>query len=487
MKRTSPYLLFLFIVAFILAGCAVPSTLTARSQSSQAATPSVASAATSSAAASSSEAARTVTVTVTRDATSSVAATTSSSANPAQVDSRVSTATSSTASGAATAPSAEVSAAIKQVITRANAEQQQAFANHDATLMRDTATTSYYNELVQTNRDMTNGGVSAISLVKLEWGPVSLTGNGGAQATTFETWATSYVDGTSNQSRDRNVYTLVQESGAWKIQADAHPDSGLDQLPPGTSPSVTSPGGPGSSPLPTPRISPTGVGQSRNWSGYAATGGTFTSVTGTWTVPSASATGNPGADATWVGIGGVQSRDLIQAGTENTVGAGQQVQTDAWVERLPQTSHPVSLPVKPGDSITVTISQQSAGTWLIAFKNNTTGQTYQTTEQYDSSMSSAEWVEEAPSGGRRVVPLDDFGSVHFAAGSATKDGKSVTIAQSGATPITMIDGTGTPLATPSKLTASGGFDVTQSAPSTAPGISPTVPRFRIAPGGAFGY
>lgn len=485
MKRNSPYLLFLFIFAFILAGCAVPSTLTSRSQPPQAATTSVAPAATSSAeAASSSEVARTVTVTVTREASSSIASTTSSSANPTRVDSRVSTATSSAAT---TAPSAEVAAAIKQVITRANDEQQQAFATHDATVMRDTATTSYYNELVQTNRDMTNGGVSAIKLVKLEWGPVSLTGNGGAQATTFETWSTSYVDGTSDQSRDRNVYTLVQEGGVWKIQADAHPDSGLNQPPPGTSPSVTSPGGPGSSPLPTPRISSTGVGQSRNWSGYAATGGTFTSVSGTWTVPSASATGNPGADATWVGIGGVQSRDLIQAGTENTVGISQQVQTDAWIERLPQTSHPISLPVKPGDSVTVTISQQSAGNWLIAFKNNTTGQSYQTTEQYDSSMSSAEWVEEAPSGGRRVVPLDEFGSVHFAAGTATKDGQSVTIAQSGAKPITMIDGTGTPLATPSKLSNTGGFDVTQAAPSSAPQTVPTVPRFRVAPGGAFGY
>ena len=41
--------------------------------------------------------------------------------------------------------------------------------------------------------------------------------------------------------------------------------------------------------------------------------------------------------------------------------------------------------------------------------------TYQTTLHYASSLSSAEWIEEAPSSGRRIIPIDDFGTVQFTA------------------------------------------------------------------------
>ena len=53
---------------------------------------------------------------------------------------------------------------------------------------------------------------------------------------------------------------------------------------------------------------------SGNWAGYVATGSSITSVTGSWTVPSAG-TVPPGLSATWVGIGGYKTSDLIQAGT----------------------------------------------------------------------------------------------------------------------------------------------------------------------------
>jgi hypothetical protein len=212
--------------------------------------------------------------------------------------------------------------------------------------------------------------------------------------------------------------------------------------------------------------------QSRNWSGYSADGGTFTAVAGSWIVPRVSAPGsNPtsgtssgiAGDATWVGIGGVQSRDLIQAGTEATVvGPGRAVY-DAWIEQLPQASHPMPLVVSPGDSVTFSIARQTPGEWTVAAKNNTTGQSYQTQVSYDSSLSSAEWVEEAPSGGRRQIPLDDFGMVQFSGGSAVKNGTTVTIAQAGARPITMIDRGGKAVATPSSLGGDGGsFSVSRA-------------------------
>ena len=105
-------------------------------------------------------------------------------------------------------------------------------------------------------------------------------------------------------------------------------------------------------------------------------------------------------------------------------------QYEAWIEMLPRASRQVPLAVHPGDSVTVSISEQSADNWLVAFQNNTTGQNYQENVQYASSHSSAEWVEEAPSGGRAgILPLSDFGSINFWNGSAVKNGQTVSIAE----------------------------------------------------------
>ena len=195
--------------------------------------------------------------------------------------------------------------------------------------------------------------------------------------------------------------------------------------------------------MPSPAL-PDDQNTSHNWSGYAATGGSYTSVTGTWTVPQFSADSSTfGIDAAWVGIGGVRSRDLIQAGTQQTVSGSGRTQYQAWVETLPRASQPVPLRVHPGDSVTVSIAEQSPDQWSIDFTNNTTGQTYQDTEHYASSHSSAEWVEEAPSSVRGgLLPLSNFGSVQFSAGTAVKDGQTVTIGSSNARAITMIGGTG---------------------------------------------
>jgi hypothetical protein len=375
---------------------------------------------------------------------------------------------SSTDPTTAATPSAAVITAVKAVIQRADDEQQQALAANDPTVMRDTATDDYYDELVSTNEDLANNGVTAIALLALDWGPIVQQSPTSVQVTAFETWSTTYADGTidQGQGRERNVYTLVQDGGSWKIQSDDHPDTTtvVDQPNPG--------GTSGASPLPAAQ---TGAGQSSNWSGYAATGGTYTAVSGSWTVPQVTAASGSGADATWVGIGGVRTHDLIQAGTEATVTGGR-VRYDAWVEMLPQSAQRVALVVNPGDSISVAITQQADTTWLIAFQNRTIGQDYQVTETYTSSRSSAEWVEEAPSTGQRLVPLDDFGTVQFQAASAVKDGQQLAIAQAGGTAITMIDRSGQILATPSALGGDGAsFSVQRSAVAPA-SPAPTTPR-----------
>ena len=356
--------------------------------------------------------------------------------------------------------------AVKQVIEAANQAQQKAFTTGDTSLMRNNATAAYYEELTQINTELAQGGVIGFTLVRIEWGDVTINGTTAA-ATAFETWRTTYSDGSQDQRTDRNDYALVLDSGAWKITADVQPSA--QSVTPG---SGTAPAQPDTSSTTPARISDT----SSNWSGYVANGGTYTSVTGTWIVPQVGAT-TTGADATWVGIGGVSGTDLIQAGTQATVSGGS-VSYDAWIEMLPQSSRTISLNVTAGDSVTVSITEQSSGQWLISMTNNTTKSSYQRTVTYSSSRSSAEWVQEAPSSGRGIIPLDDFGTVRFTGGSAVRDGKTLTLSALGASPVAMINRSGQAIAQPSTLGDDGSsFAVTRtSAPGTVQGGGRTFRR-----------
>ncbi|MGI9149604.1 MAG: G1 family glutamic endopeptidase [Chloroflexota bacterium] len=210
--------------------------------------------------------------------------------------------------------------------------------------------------------------------------------------------------------------------------------------------------------------------ESRNWSGYAATAGGYTAVSGAWSIPDLARNSPPGTDAAWVGIGGVHSEDLIQAGTLRTVLGGGNTRQEAWIELLPQGPVTVPLAVNPGDSIHVSISQQAPESWLVEFNNLTSGRSFQATQRYASSLSSVEWVAEAPSSGRgRSLPLDDFGTLRFDHAAAVQDDQMLNIAQSGARAITMITSGGLHLAEPSDLGTDGSsFSVTRTATPSPP-------------------
>ncbi len=382
----------------------------------------------------------------------------------------VGTAPVAASSGTTAAPQVDPQlAGIQAVIQKANAEQVQAISAQNPSVMADTATPAHYQQLVQLNQNLVAQGVTSIQLTTLSWGPITINGST-ASATSYETWVTTFSDSTTMQSTDTNVYTLVQQNGSWVIQDDQQPTAAT----PATGQPAVTPAQPSAPAGPAPvapvaPVSPSAQGTSHNWSGYAASGGSYTAVTGTWTVPQLAPTGAPGVGATWVGIGGVNSRDLIQAGTQDVSAGNGQSQFQAWIEMLPAASQQVPLAVAPGDSVTVSIAQQSAGTWQIAFKNNTSGQTYQTTVHYTSSLSSAEWIEEAPSGPNGIVPLDNFGSVAFSSASAVQNGQTVDLSQAGAQPITMLNGSGQQLAVPSGIASDGAsFSVARTAASATP-------------------
>ena len=197
------------------------------------------------------------------------------------------------------------------------------------------------------------------------------------------------------------------------------------------------PAPPSNMPLPTAGVDG-GAQDSINWAGYAATGSTFTSVTGVWTVPSAHCPANKSQQAAfWVGIDGYSASDptVQQIGTDSdcTKGKGKRAGGPsyyAWFQMFPSPNFPLpqsSYPVAPGESITASVSAYGPDDLL---RITDIGKWSFSTVQKSSitpSNSSAEWITEAPSSCRgskcTVLPLSDFGSLGF--GGATANGKAV--------------------------------------------------------------
>jgi hypothetical protein len=153
---------------------------------------------------------------------------------------------------------------------------------------------------------------------------------------------------------------------------------------------------------------------SLNWSGYLAAHARFMSITASWTVPAVRSTSDPRATASfWVGLDGHDGRSLQQIGTTSGM-MGAAPHYGAWWEMLPGPSVDVPMTIAPGDSVTASVVADGRGTFLLSLSDNTNGQRF-ATRQVDAaaSLSSAEVVAEAPSSAGGLLPLADFGAVHF--------------------------------------------------------------------------
>ena len=125
-------------------------------------------------------------------------------------------------------------AAVKSAIDSSNKAQATAFNNSDPSVMRQYATDSFYQQLLQTNRDLSTSGVTRTEITSTDYRSVSVDGTT-AKATTYETWRSTYSDGTTDEATARNDYSLVLQGGAWKVDADDQP-SGVAQPAPQTQP-----------------------------------------------------------------------------------------------------------------------------------------------------------------------------------------------------------------------------------------------------------
>jgi hypothetical protein len=199
----------------------------------------------------------------------------------------------------------------------------------------------------------------------------------------------------------------------------------------------------------------TGTGTSINWAGYAVDEGSYSGVSGTFTMPELSYSSTMSSNATWVGIGGRTSDDLIQAGVYEIADANGATY-QAWYELLPDNATSVNLAVHPNDSISIAIVETSTDTWNIVITNNTTKQQFAKTVQYHSSHSSAEWIQERPQVNGAFSLLSGFTPIQFSGATAVQNGQRLALGQMNPQIINLLDtASGAALAVPEPIAANG--------------------------------
>jgi hypothetical protein len=208
-----------------------------------------------------------------------------------------------------------------------------------------------------------------------------------------------------------------------------------------------------------------------NWSGYVDTGGTFSAVNASWTVPAVNCEADPNADSSqWIGIDGyTESSDTVeQDGTEADCSNGTPLY-GAWYEMFGDDAvndgyevalSPSTYPLAAGDQVSATVSLAGSH-WTLSVEDTTADWHFQTTVATPSpapAQSSAEWIVERPeecANSCSLVNLADFGSVNFT-GATTDDNDQVgPISQFAGTPIEMAMGSNDVLAAPSALDNTG--------------------------------
>ena len=147
-----------------------------------------------------------------------------------------------------------------------------------------------------------------------------------------------------------------------------------------------------------------------NWSGYAATGSGFTSVSATWNEPTVTCNSRNDLYAPWVGIDGFGSSSVEQTGVATDCSSGRAVY-QAWYEMYPAAPVYYTNAVSGGDSFTGKVTR-SGTTYTLTITDNTKGWTKTTTKTGRDANSSAEFILESP-----TAAYPRFGTVTFTGAS----------------------------------------------------------------------
>jgi hypothetical protein len=199
--------------------------------------------------------------------------------------------------------------------------------------------------------------------------------------------------------------------------------------------------------------------ESTNWSGYAGTTGTYTSVSASWTQPAGTCSRGDQYAAFWVGLDGYTSSSVEQTGSEVDC-VGRTAQYYAWYEMYPGPSEDYTNTVKAGDHFNASVTYAGSNKFSLYIADTTQGWSHTTTATLaNAARSSAEVIIEAPcctaSGG--ILNLTDFGTVNITGSLA--NGAAIGNA-GGLTEIVMIDSEGRDRDSVSSLSGGENFSAT---------------------------
>ena len=203
--------------------------------------------------------------------------------------------------------------------------------------------------------------------------------------------------------------------------------------------------------------------QSTNWSGYADTGSGFSTVTGSWTEPTATCSGRTESLAAfWVGIDGYSSSSVEQDGTLVECYRGTAYYYTWWEMYPTNAIQVVGSSLRPGDAISASVVRSGTSYTLKVTDSTHTANSFTTTQTCSGcANSSAEWIAEAPSSSSGVEPLSDFHGWTESGATVKAGSTSGVISSFTDDEITMIDSSGLTKALPGALNGSGnGFSVT---------------------------
>ncbi len=199
--------------------------------------------------------------------------------------------------------------------------------------------------------------------------------------------------------------------------------------------------------------------ESTNWSGYAVTGanGAYTSVSASWTEPAATCSSGGRRSsaqyaAFWVGLDGYSSNSVEQTGTDSDC-SGRTPDYYGWYEMYPAYPVYFANTVKPGDSLSASVTFSGTETYTLVLHDVTQNWT-QTVAKNETGLarSSAEVITEAPSSNFGVLPLADFGTVSY----STSDANGTSLGTQNPVDIIMVDNRGADKDSTSSITASSG-------------------------------
>lgn len=188
------------------------------------------------------------------------------------------------------------------------------------------------------------------------------------------------------------------------------------------------------------------------WAGYTATGKTYTSVTGKWTVPSITCSKTQNSSTSpWVGLDGWDSSTVEQIGMDQNCDKGK-LSFAPWVEMYPADSIYFTETVKPGDVITASVTYQGSNKYQLVESDATQGwsKTYHLSAK--GKRNSAEAILEDLGDG--IQPVAKFTALNFTALSAN----GTPLASSGTLHATDLTRGNTKLTKDSKLTG-GAFTI----------------------------